>query len=215
MVGEIGRMKVVGGSIGTVLTAAPVVQTPTPTTAPSSTPLSRRTGLSWLSAKHRQRRPARPDRRFYRAHLQFWRRVRGVFGDCGITRVFSGPIQSIKVTIESGEAFDAGYVEGLLVTDIRSCGNEGKVAAPLDVTDAVSIVGGSTARLTLRAEEVCPFGSPGWGEEVQAGSSNARLHWQVAIGPLTPTSTPTPFNTATAIPTPIPTPRAYYDNRPR
>ena len=216
-----GSMDIAGGNSGTLLNTVPIIPTPTPspTAGPTSTPSPVAPVYHGCPQKIDSSALSGPIDDFTEHTYDFGNVSGGSVGDCGITRVFSGPIQSLKVTIVSGEAFDIGYVEGLLVTDATSCGSEGQVTAPVDVTDAVSIVGGNTARLTLRAEEVCPFGDTGWGEDVQDGSPNARLRWHVAIGPPTPTPTaspkPTPAKTTTQTPTPTPTPRAYYDNCPQ
>src|SRR5690348_16509349 len=59
----------------------------------------------------------------------------GSFKDCKITRFFAAPIQSITLTIDSGQADDIGYVGNKPVTDSSGqCGHLGNVKKSIDIT---------------------------------------------------------------------------------
>jgi len=104
----------------------------------------------------------------------------GSFADCTVTRNFAGPIQSIQVIIESGQADDIGYVGNTQVTDTKPmCAAIGEVTSPVDVTSQVT-TNGNAATLTLRAQENCCCAT-GWGVATPIGRLNASLHWVVAL----------------------------------
>ncbi|MDB5120863.1 MAG: hypothetical protein JWN56_2081 [Sphingobacteriales bacterium] len=103
----------------------------------------------------------------------------GSIAECKISRVFSKPIKSLKLTIVSGHADDIGYVGSCRVTPkMEGCFGGGSVESLLDVTSNVTISGNS-ASFVLKGEETCCDCVGGWGEDNLAGSDNARFHWVV------------------------------------
>jgi hypothetical protein len=105
--------------------------------------------------------------------------VFGAFADCVLTRIFPGPIRSLKVTIVSGQADDIGYIGSTLVTTVPSpCQDVGQVLGPIDVTNQVSIQR-NTATMLLRAQDLCCCGV-GWGNAPVW--LPAKLHWEVTLG---------------------------------
>jgi len=116
----------------------------------------------------------------------------GNFSDCQVVRRFGAAIQSLRVTLVSGQADDIGYVGNRLVTDLpAACSRVGAVVSEVDVTDQVQIEGG-TATLLLRAKENCCCAT-GWGEKTEAGRKNALLHWEVTLGSTAPQPGASPF----------------------
>lgn len=105
----------------------------------------------------------------------------GTFADFRVVRGFGRPIQSIKVTVVSGQADDVGYVGNMRVTSESpgTCGPIGVVSTPVDVTSQVT-VNGDSATLLLRARENCGVAT-GWGSATQAGRADARLRWEVTF----------------------------------
>ena len=97
----------------------------------------------------------------------------GSFADCGITRLFAFPIQSIKLTIVAGMADDLGYVGNLLVASnfdqTTPCTGVGNATNLVDVTSQVQ-TNGNAATFLLRAKENCCC-STGWGTR-DAGFQN-------------------------------------------
>lgn len=103
----------------------------------------------------------------------------GFFADCRVTRTFSKPIKSLKLTIVGGHADDIGYVGNCRVTPNKTgCFLGGSVTSPVNVTSDVTI-NGNSASFTLRAKETCCVCVTGWGEDNLEGSANARFHWEV------------------------------------
>lgn len=106
----------------------------------------------------------------------------GTFADRLVERTFDEPISEICVTIVAGDADDIGYVGALQVTNTPArCAGVGRVQEPVDVTDEVTVEG-DRASLLLRAEENCCCVT-GWGSATQGDRLDARLHWQVSLGP--------------------------------
>ena len=107
----------------------------------------------------------------------------GSFADCGITRLFACPIQSIKLTIVAGMADDLGYVGNLLVASnfdqTMPCTGVGNATNAVDVTSQVQ-TNGNAAMFVLRAKENCCC-LTGWGTETLGSRLNARFHWQVQL----------------------------------
>lgn len=103
----------------------------------------------------------------------------GTFRDCKITRYFAAPIQSITLSIDSGEADDIGYVGTIQVTNTGTCSTAAFVSNSVDVTTQVTIHGDS-AIVTLRAKENCCCVT-GWGLVNSPGGKYARFHWIVTL----------------------------------
>ena len=105
----------------------------------------------------------------------------GEFADQAVKRTFTAPIQSIRVTIVSGDADDIGYVGDLLVAPGKETVAVGQVEKPVDVTSQVT-VDGCTASLLLRTKDKWKI-YQGWGPGADAPTRlPARLHWEVTFG---------------------------------
>ncbi len=112
----------------------------------------------------------------------------GGYADQFIERFFPGLIQSMKVTIVSGNADDVGYVGKILVAPenpLPAYGEVSEVATPVDVTSEVNVLGCSTAVLLLRAKDTRGV-EKGWGSshipDVRPRLP-AKFHWEVNVGP--------------------------------